>query len=183
MTEDRAPAAFEPADDGLHTGVMSDKWWETETAWFSFHHPERRLGGWLYTMVRPNIGTVAGGAWVWDDTAWLPWDVLETHENPYEAASELADLWCGVALTSLALADVMSFTLPGGSWELAVIFRAELSAAPLGDAERRPFIYTPRQYDAIGSFDPVDLERWVSRSGDTPAPTAASQADTPGLLF
>ena len=26
-------------------------------------------------MVRPNIGTVAGGAWVWDDTAWLPWDV------------------------------------------------------------------------------------------------------------
>ena len=27
-------------------------------------------------MVRPNIGTVAGGAWVWDDTAWLPWDVL-----------------------------------------------------------------------------------------------------------
>ena len=114
---------------------------------------------------------------------WLPWDVLESHENPYEAASELADLWCGVALTSLALADVMSFTLPGGSWELAVIFRAELSAPPLGDAERRPFTYAPGQFDAIGSFDPVDLERWVSRSGDTPAPTAASQADTPGLLF
>jgi hypothetical protein len=26
-------------------------------------------------MIRPNIGTVAGGVWVWDDTAWLPWDV------------------------------------------------------------------------------------------------------------
>ncbi|MDB5511631.1 MAG: hypothetical protein JWR08_1114, partial [Enterovirga sp.] len=25
---------------------------------------------------RPNIGTVAGGAWVWDDTAHLPWEVL-----------------------------------------------------------------------------------------------------------
>ena len=24
---------------------MSDRWWETETAWFSFHVPERRLGG------------------------------------------------------------------------------------------------------------------------------------------
>ena len=64
-------AVFTADDDGLH--ALSDRWWETETAWFSFHHPERRLGGWLYTMVRPNIGTVAGGAWVWDDTAWLPW--------------------------------------------------------------------------------------------------------------
>jgi hypothetical protein len=67
--------SFGPDDDGLHTAVMSDRWWETETAWFSFHVAERRLGGWLYTMVRPNIGTVAGGAWVWDDTAWLPWEV------------------------------------------------------------------------------------------------------------
>jgi hypothetical protein len=55
---------------------MTDHWWETETSWFSFHVPSRRLGGWLYTMVRPNIGTVAGGVWVWDDTAHLPWDVL-----------------------------------------------------------------------------------------------------------
>jgi hypothetical protein len=66
--------AFTPADDGFH--AMTDRWWETETAWFSFHVPARRLGGWLYTMVRPNIGTVAGGAWVWDDTAHLPWDIL-----------------------------------------------------------------------------------------------------------
>jgi hypothetical protein len=67
-------ARFTPDDDALHT--LSGRWWETETAWFSFHVPSRRLGGWLYTMVRPNIGTVAGGAWVWDDTAQLPWDVL-----------------------------------------------------------------------------------------------------------
>ena len=62
-------------DDRFHFDALTDEWWETETAWFSFHEPSRRLGGWLYTMVRPNIGTVAGGAWVWDDTAWLPWDV------------------------------------------------------------------------------------------------------------
>ena len=61
---DEAPV-FTAADDGFHFDVMSDRWWETETSWFSFHHPERRLGGWLYTMVRPNIGTVAGGAWAW----------------------------------------------------------------------------------------------------------------------
>ena len=67
---------FVADDDGLHLAQMSERWWETETSWFSFSVPERKLGGWLYTMVRPNIGTVAGGAWVWDDTAWLPWDVL-----------------------------------------------------------------------------------------------------------
>ncbi len=67
---------FTPRDDRFHFDAMGDDWWATETAWFSFHCPERRLGGWLYTLARPNIGTVAGGAWVWDDTAHLPWEVL-----------------------------------------------------------------------------------------------------------
>jgi hypothetical protein len=67
---------FTERDDGFHFSEMGSDWWATETAWFSFHHPGRRLGGWLYTMVRPNIGTVAGGAWVWDDSACLPWEVL-----------------------------------------------------------------------------------------------------------
>jgi hypothetical protein len=69
-------SAFTAADDSFHFGAMSDRWWETETCWYSFHHAGRRLGGWLYIMARPNIGTVAGGAWVWDDTASLPWEVL-----------------------------------------------------------------------------------------------------------
>jgi len=67
---------FTERDDRFHFAEMGSDWWATETAWFSFHHPGRRLGGWLYTMVRPNIGTIAGGAWVWDDRAHLPWEVL-----------------------------------------------------------------------------------------------------------
>jgi hypothetical protein len=67
---------FTARDDGFHFAEMGDDWWATETAWFSFHHPARRLGGWLYTLVRPNIGTVSGGCWIWDDTAHLPWEVL-----------------------------------------------------------------------------------------------------------
>ena len=67
-------AAFTPADDRLH--AHDDDWWATETAWYSFHHAERALGGWFYTMVRPNIGTVAGGAWIWDANAHLPWEAL-----------------------------------------------------------------------------------------------------------
>lgn len=97
---DDAVPVFTAADDGFHFHTMSDRWWETETAWFSFHHAERRLGGWLYTMVRPNVGTVAGGAWIWDDSAWLPWEVL------YSAS-----------YTALALppaADLRDITLPTG---------------------------------------------------------------------
>ncbi len=118
---------------------------------------------------------------------WLPWDLLELHENPYEAASELADAWCGVSLSSLALADVMSFSPPDGAWELAVIFRAELAAAPLGDPDRLPFVYAANHYDAIGSFDPVDLERWVRRAGDSFVPAAspprAAKPSPSNLLF
>jgi hypothetical protein len=91
---------FRAEDDALHTASMSDRWWETETAWFSFHHPGRRLGGWLYTMIRPNIGTVAGGAWVWDDSAHLPWEVL--YSANYSALQLPAD------------ADLRDTTLPNG---------------------------------------------------------------------
>ncbi len=83
---------FTPEDDQLHTAAMSANWWETETAWFSFHNVERRLGGWLYTMVRPNIGTVAGGAWIWDHTAWLPWEVLYSANYSALQLPEGADL-------------------------------------------------------------------------------------------
>ncbi|HKT72251.1 MAG TPA: hypothetical protein VJQ47_05130 [Steroidobacteraceae bacterium] len=77
-------------DDGFHFADMSDRWWITETAWFSFCKPERKLGGWVYNMFRPNIGTIAGGAWIWDDTASVPWEVpycanytaLRIPENP-----------------------------------------------------------------------------------------------------
>ncbi len=70
------PRPFGPADDRFHFALLGDDWWATETAWFSFHHPARGLGGWFYTLVRPNIGTVTGGAWVWDGSAHLPWEVL-----------------------------------------------------------------------------------------------------------
>lgn len=87
-------------DDGFHFDEMSDRWWITETAWFAFCNPERKLGGWVYNMFRPNIGTVAGGAWVWDDTASVPWEV------PYSANY--------TALRIPENADLNDITLPTG---------------------------------------------------------------------
>ena len=102
-----ASSPFTEADDRFHVDRLSDRWWETETAWFSFCHPERRLGGWLYSMFRPNISTVAGGAWIWDDTAHLPWEAL--YSTNYTALrlpkdADLTDikLPTGVAIKRLA---------------------------------------------------------------------------------
>ena len=88
---------FIAEDDHSHFDQRSGDWWETETAWFSFYNSERRLGGWLYTLIRPNIGTVAGGAWVWDDRASLPWEV------PYSANYSSLELPAGTDLADVRL--------------------------------------------------------------------------------
>jgi hypothetical protein len=97
-----AQPVFSARDDRFHFEELGTQWWATETAWFSFHHPERRLGGWFYTMVRPNIGTVAGGAWVWDHTAHLPWEV------PYSANYSALQLPAGADLADCRLPNGVS---------------------------------------------------------------------------
>ncbi len=64
---------FTAVDDGLH--APSSDFYETETYWYSFFVPERTIGGWLYTSLRGNAGTCAGGAWIWDDRATEPWRI------------------------------------------------------------------------------------------------------------
>lgn len=100
---------------------------------------------------------------------WLPWDVMEFGANPYETAAALADDWCGGAVSSLTLADVMSFPFDGGGWELAIIFRAGLTALPPGDDVRSPFLFPEGEVDAIGLFDPVDITRWIGGTGGEPS--------------
>lgn len=97
---------FTGEDDGLHSHLADGQWWFTETSWFSFHHAERGLGGWFYTMVRPTIGTVAGGAWVWDAEAHLPWEVLYSAnysalELPPDTDLRRAELPTGVRIEVL----------------------------------------------------------------------------------
>ncbi len=92
---------------------------------------------------------------------WLPWDVIDFGSNPYEAASELVDDWCDGAVSDLSLVDVLSLEAFGEGWELAIIFRAELTAMPSGDATRNAIRVSAGSLDAIGAFDPVDLERWL----------------------
>jgi len=114
---------------------------------------------------------------------WLPWDILDFGANPYEAASALADEWCGGGLSDLSLVDVMSFPVEGGGWELTIVFRAELDERPAGDDSRTPYLFEPGEADAMGPFDPVDLLRWLAVTPPEEPRPRAGESRLPGLLF
>ena len=54
--------------DHFHPPTSDDPYW-TETCWFTFAVPERKLSGQLYPFFRPNQGVTSGGAFFWDDTS------------------------------------------------------------------------------------------------------------------
>lgn len=85
-------------DDRLHPA--SDHWWETETAWFSFSIPERRIGGWFYNQVLATQRICNGGAWVWDDS---PADALYSVRHQ------------GLPLPDLDEVDLRNVRLPNGN--------------------------------------------------------------------
>jgi len=87
-----------PEDDGFHPA--SDHWWETETAWFSFNIPERKIGGWFYNQVLATQKVCNGGAWVWDDS---PAGAL------YEVRHQ------GLPLEDLDQLDLRDVQLPNGN--------------------------------------------------------------------
>jgi hypothetical protein len=99
---ERTYRTFGPADDDFHDEEMTERWWETETNWFSWNVPERRLGGWTYCQARPNARLCNGGAWVWDDGAAYPWELAYRAE------------YTGLELPARAERDMRDFEWPNG---------------------------------------------------------------------
>ncbi len=62
-------------DDEFHPPTSDDPYW-SETCWFTFTVPERRLSGQLYPFFQPNQGVLAAGAYFWDDRGDQPWNCL-----------------------------------------------------------------------------------------------------------
>ncbi len=102
LAASRRYPTFGPEDDDFHDEVLSDRWWETETNWFSWNVPERRLGGWTYCQARPNANICNGGAWVWDDSGAYSWD-LRYHAE-----------YSGLRLVERAERDMRDFEWPNG---------------------------------------------------------------------
>ena len=111
---------------------------------------------------------------------WLPWDLLPYGGNPYETAAALGDDWCDGAVLDLAIIDALSFPLAGESWELALVFRAGLAAAPGGDSDRTPVLLSGDALASISRFEAVDIARWL---GETAPAVPAPQRKGGDLLF
>lgn len=62
------PFAFKPEDDCYH--ALSDNPYETETNWWSWNVPERKIGGWIHAPYYPNRKTVTWRVFVWDDAGY-----------------------------------------------------------------------------------------------------------------
>ena len=129
-------------DDDFHD-PPDDSWWFHETAWFWFFIPERKLGGWLYNYIRPNIGVTGGGCWVWDDTAFSPLEV------PYYAN------YSNLPLPEER--DLRDFQFPSGT---SVEMLEPLRRYRLRHADR-DWIRLDLEFEAI-------MEPWVAADGDPP---------------
>lgn len=81
-------------DDRFHPPENDDPFW-TETCWFTFAVPERKLSGQLYPFFRRNQGVTSGAAVLWDDSGHQLHDCLY-HKNlwhlPIPEGQDLTDL-------------------------------------------------------------------------------------------
>lgn len=136
MTNSDRPAVS-PLDDQFHFASMGDRWWMTETAWFSFCKPEIGLGGWLYTMVRPNIGTVSGGCWIWEPGAHQPWEVPYSSNltvMPVDRTSDLRDATFRNGVSIRALEPLQKYQVgyrDGDLIDLDLTFDAVMPPRPM----------------------------------------------------
>jgi len=108
---------FTPADDATHPPGPSRDW--TETTWWSFNVPERALAGWLYVQMRPNLGTASGGAFVYDASACLPWELPYFGFTRFQAIPDDLDLRDAVFPNGVSVRCVE----PGMRYQLGYQFR------------------------------------------------------------
>jgi hypothetical protein len=108
---------FTAADDELHAAGPHRDW--TETTWWWFAVPERSLAGWLYVQMRPNAASSSGGAFVYDPSGWLPWEL------PYYGFLTHQPLPDPLDLRSVAFSNGVSVRAvePGMTYELGYRFR------------------------------------------------------------
>jgi hypothetical protein len=98
---------FTEADDDWHE--HSPHWWETETAWFGFSVPERRMGGAIYLQSLGTQQACNGGAWIWDDSA--PGHLYNSHRMgvPWPDRGSLNDSVCPLGLTITTLEPLTTY--------------------------------------------------------------------------
>jgi hypothetical protein len=127
-------------DDTFHERT-DDPWW-TETVWFAWMVPERKLLGYFYPVFRPNLGVQFGGVLVVDDSADLPWEI-PIFEFGWHAqipdALDLRDAHLDNGMRIKAVEPGRVFELGYESRDLALDLRYEGVIPPLVTDATPPF--------------------------------------------
>lgn len=162
---DAPDLTFKPEDDCYHQ--LSDDPYETETNWWSFNVPERKMAGWIHTPYYPNRKTVTWRIFVWDDQGVEPGRLAyykKAEEVPMPDNPDLRDI-----------------TFPGGGYSLKMLVPGLKYHLSYSDPERNfaldfthtgvdlphrfpvgeaPFMQTPH-YDQLGL-----VEGWMTLRGE-----------------
>jgi hypothetical protein len=142
MTDRESPDRWgiTPADDEWHP-ANDDPWW-TETIWFAWHVPERKLIGYWYPVFRPNLGVQAGGVIIFDDTAELPWEIL-VHDydwqRPIPPGIRLSDLSLDNGMTLRCLVPGRHYEFGYDGRDVQLTLHAETVTRPLVTRATPPF--------------------------------------------
>ena len=123
-------------DDEFHPPLSNDPYW-TETCWFTFTVPERRLSGQLYPFFRPNQGVLAGAAYFWNDQGDQPWNCLYAKNFwhlPIPQGAKLSDISLPNGIRYQCLEPLTRYRLryddPDGANELHVDLEFRAIAQP-----------------------------------------------------
>ncbi|MDG2026047.1 MAG: hypothetical protein P8J50_02980 [Acidimicrobiales bacterium] len=177
-------------DDQFHPPTDADDPFWTETCWFTFTVPERRLSGQVYPFMRPNQNVTTLGVFIWDDEH--GGDLLHCRyaknlvHVPLPADSELTDLQLEGGLHIRCLEPLSRYAVhyldaDDGRLELDLEFTGIAPPNHMGGAH----LDQPGRYTGTIRLDDETIEvdsygfrdrSWMSRSqigptiGASPAP-------------
>ena len=148
------PFAFRPEDDCYHR--LSDDPFETETNWWSFNIPARKIGCWLHTPYYPNRKTVTWRVFVWDERGYDPTRMAyyrKVEEAPMPDDPDLREIAFPGGGYSLKMLEPgtkyhLQYVDPERDFALDFIFTGVHPPRRFEPGEP-PFIQTPH-YDQLG---------------------------------
>lgn len=148
---------FTEADDCYHR--LSDDPYETETNWWSWNVPERRIGGWIHTPYYPNRKTVTSRIFCWDGEGTDPAHMAyyrKVEEAPMPGTPDLRDItFPGIGYRLKMLDPGMKYHLQYVDKErdfgLDFIFTGAHRPRRFEPGEP-PFLQTPH-YDQLGRVE------------------------------
>lgn len=131
------------ADDCLHPQPGTEPAW-TETLWFAFMVPERRLLGYVYPAFRPNLGIQFGGVRINEGDTEVPWEMPIFHWDYFAKMQpdiDLRDFTLPNSLSVKRLARGGYYHLRYASDELSLDLQFDAIMQPMvSDHEKGAFV-------------------------------------------